>query len=74
MRIFHSRVRDRAGVEHRLAHLANRQGPRARYLGVRKNTFDLCRLAVVQNLETIITPLQHPHVKSHMNHLTCLVL
>ena len=30
-------------VEHRLAHLSNRQGPRARYRGLRKNTFDLRR-------------------------------
>jgi hypothetical protein len=48
-----AKLRERVGVEHRLAHLSNRQGPRARYLGVRKNTFDLRRLAAVQNLETI---------------------
>ncbi|NPC75101.1 hypothetical protein HPP05_35665, partial [Corallococcus exiguus] len=39
------------GVEHCLAHLANRQGPKARYRGTRRNLFDLRRLAVVQNLE-----------------------
>jgi hypothetical protein len=32
---------------------ATDRGPRARYLGVRKNTFDLRRLAAVQNLETL---------------------
>jgi hypothetical protein len=48
-----ARLRDRVGVEHRLAHLSNRQGARARYLGVRKNNFDLRRLAAIQNLETI---------------------
>ena len=48
-----AKLRERVGVEHRLAHLSNRQGPRARYLGTRKNTFDLRRLAAVQNLETI---------------------
>jgi len=48
-----AKLRDRVGVEHGLAHLANRQGPRARYMGTRKNTFDLCRLAAIQNLETI---------------------
>jgi hypothetical protein len=48
-----AKLRERVGVEHRLAHLSNRQGPRARYLGARKNTFDLRRLAAVQNLETI---------------------
>lgn len=46
-------LRERVGVEHRLAHLANRQGPRARYRGLRRNTFDLRRLAAVQNLETL---------------------
>lgn len=46
-------LRERVGVEHRLAHLANRQGPKARYRGTRNNTFDLRRLAAVQNLETI---------------------
>ena len=46
-------LRERVGVEHRLAHLANRQGPKARYRGTRRNTFDLRRLAAVQNLETL---------------------
>ena len=46
-------LRERVGVEHRLAHLSNRQGPKARYRGLRKNVFDLRRLAVIQNLETI---------------------
>jgi hypothetical protein len=48
-----ARLRERVGVEHRLAHLSNRQGPRARYRGTRKNTFGLRRLSAVQNLETI---------------------
>jgi hypothetical protein len=39
-------------VEHRLAHIGSRQGPRARYRGARKNTFDLRRVAAIQNLET----------------------
>lgn len=47
-----ARLRDRVPVEHRLAHIAQRQGDRARYLGVRKNTFDLRRAAAIQNLET----------------------
>lgn len=47
------RLRDRVGVEHRLAHIAARQGPKARYRGVRKNVFDLRRVAAIQNLETI---------------------
>lgn len=47
-----ARLRERVPVEHRLAHIAQRQGNRARYLGVRKNTFDLRRAGALQNLET----------------------
>ncbi len=46
-------LRERVSVEHQLAHLANRQGPKARYRGTRRNTFDLRRLSAVQNLESI---------------------
>lgn len=48
-----ARLRERVGVEHILAHVAARQGPRARYIGVRKNTFDLRRIAAVTNLQTL---------------------
>jgi len=48
------KLRERVPVEHRLAHISNRQGPRARYRGVRRNIFDLRRLAALQNLETIV--------------------
>jgi hypothetical protein len=48
-----AKLRERVHVEHRLAHLSNRQGPRARYRGVRRNVFDLRRLAAIQNLETV---------------------
>ena len=47
------RLRARTGVEHTLAHIAARQGPKARYRGTRKNVFDLRRTAEVENLETI---------------------
>ena len=47
------RLRQRTGVEHRLAHIAARKGPKARYRGLRKNLFDLRRAAAIQNLETI---------------------
>lgn len=47
------RLRERVPAEHRLAHISSRQGPRARYCGVRKNTFDLRRVAAIQNLETV---------------------
>lgn len=46
-----ARIRERVPVEHRLAHIASRQGDRARFRGVRKNTFDLRRAASLQNLE-----------------------
>jgi Transposase DDE domain/Transposase domain (DUF772) len=48
-----AKLRERIPVEHRLAHLSNRQGPRARYRGTRRNNFDLRRLATLHNLETI---------------------
>jgi hypothetical protein len=45
------RFRERVPVEHSLAHIAQRQGRRSRYMGVRKNLFDLRRAAMIQNLE-----------------------
>jgi IS5 family transposase len=47
------RLRQRIAVEHRLAAVHNRQGDRARYRGLRKNLFDLCRYAVLNNLSVI---------------------
>ena len=44
-------LRDRVAVEHALAHIAARKGHRARYVGSRKNLFDLRRSAAIQNLE-----------------------
>ena len=44
-------LRARVAVEHSLAHIAARKGPRARYYGTRKNLFDLRRAAAIQNLE-----------------------
>jgi hypothetical protein len=46
-----AQLRERVPVEHRLAHIAQRQGDRARFIGVRKNTFDLRRAGALQNLE-----------------------
>lgn len=48
-----ARLRERTGVEHGLAHIGRRQGRRARYVGSRKNLFDLRRAAAIQNIETI---------------------
>lgn len=42
-------LRERVPVEHSLAHICNRQGRRARYTGIDKNIFDLCRYAFVEN-------------------------
>lgn len=46
------RLRHRTPIEHRLAHISARKGPRARYKSTRKNLFDLRRAAAIQNLET----------------------
>ena len=46
-------LRERTMIEHKLAHISQRQGHAARYLGVRKNTFDLRRASAIQNLETL---------------------
>jgi len=46
-------LRKRVAVEHALAHIAARKGHKARYIGPRKNLFDLRRAAAIQNLETV---------------------
>ena len=46
-----ARLRERTQVEHALAHIAARKGDQARYVGTRKNLFDLRRAAAIQNLE-----------------------
>lgn len=46
-------LRERVSIEHSLAHIGRRQGPRSRYLGERMNTFDLRRVAAVENLHSI---------------------
>jgi hypothetical protein len=45
------KLRERVEIEHRLAHLSQRQSNNARYLGTRKNTFDVRRHAALMNLE-----------------------
>ena len=47
------RARERVAVEHKLAHLAAKQGRKARYRGTRKNLYDTRRHAAVLNLEVI---------------------
>ena len=46
-------LRERTTIEHKLAHISQRQGNHARYVGVRNNTFDLRRASAIQNLETL---------------------
>ena len=46
-------LRLRTAVEHGLAHLSRRQGPRARYKGARMNTLDVRRIAAVENLHVL---------------------
>jgi hypothetical protein len=45
-----AKLRERVAVEHALAYVGHWQGRRARYLGTRKNLFDLRWVAVVHNL------------------------
>jgi hypothetical protein len=45
-----AKLRERVSVEHSLSHIGRWQGPQARYVGSRKNLFDLRRTAVVHNL------------------------
>jgi hypothetical protein len=47
------RLRTRVVVEHKLAHISQRQGRRARYRGTRKNLYDLRRASALQNLENL---------------------
>ena len=48
-----AKLRERVAVEHTLAHIGRWQGDRARYRGLRKNLFDLRRVAVVHNLHVL---------------------
>ncbi len=48
-----AQLRERVAVEHTLAHIGQWQGGRARYLGQRKNLFDLRRTGVVHNLHVL---------------------
>jgi transposase len=57
-----AKLRERVQVEHALAHIGHWQGRHARYLGTRKNLFDLRRVAVVHNLHIIA---RQPATDSH---------
>jgi hypothetical protein len=49
-----AKLRERIAVEHTLSHVGHWQGQRARYVGIRKNLFDLRRTAVVHNLHVLM--------------------
>jgi hypothetical protein len=48
-----AKLRERVTVEHTLASIGQWQGDRARYFGIRKNLFDLRRMAVIHNLHVL---------------------
>jgi hypothetical protein len=54
-----AQLRERVPVEHTLAHVSQRQGNQARYLGKRKNEYDLTRAAVLINLQVIQRELEY---------------
>jgi transposase len=58
-----AQLRERVAIEHTLAHLGRWQGWRARYRGLRKNLFDLRRVAVIHNLHVLQRP-RTPHRRS----------
>ncbi|HEV1998613.1 MAG TPA: IS1182 family transposase [Candidatus Dormibacteraeota bacterium] len=62
-----AQLRERVAVEHTLAHVGQWQGDRARYVGARKNLFDLRRTAVVENLHIIARAPAHPAIFAYPN-------
>jgi transposase len=59
--------RERVAVEHTRAHIGQWQGDRARYLGARKNLFDLRRTAVGENLHVLANGPAHPAIYAYAN-------
>ncbi len=60
-----AQLRERVAVEHSLAHLGHWQGNRARYIGLRKNLFDLRRTAVVHNLHVLARLMEQDQQQEH---------
>jgi hypothetical protein len=54
-----AKLRERVAVEHSLSHIGRWQGKQARYIGSRKNLFDLRRTAVVHNLHVLAKIFTH---------------
>ena len=56
-----AKLRERVSVEHCLAKIGQWQGEQVRYIGLRKNLFDLRRMAIVHNLHVLAQmPLMNP--------------
>ncbi len=51
-------------VEHCLAQIGQWQGDQARYIGLRKNLFDLRRMAIVHNLHVLAQMLLMNPIKA----------
>ncbi len=49
-----NQLRERVTVEHSLAHICNRQGRQARYIGINKNNLDIRRVSAINNLHTLM--------------------
>ena len=63
-----AKLRERVAVEHTLSHIGRWQGDKARYIGTRKNLFDLRRTAVVHNLHVLARMLANePELFSFSN-------
>ncbi|MEG5176339.1 IS1182 family transposase [Microcoleus sp. B3-D7] len=58
------KLRERVSVEHSLAHIGQWQGTQARYLGLRKNLFDMRRMAVVHNLHVLARMFQNQQISA----------
>lgn len=54
-----AKLRERVAVEHSLSHIGRWQTDQARYVGTRKNLFDLRRTAVVHNLHILAKNFTH---------------
>lgn len=53
-----AKLRERVAVEHSLSHIGRWQSDKARYIGSRKNLFDLRRTVVVHNLHVLARSIE----------------
>lgn len=64
-----AKLSERVSVEHTLAHIGQWQGDQARYIGLRKNLFDLRCIAVVHNLH-VLARMSQPTTEKIVNFVT----